>query len=1027
MQRFRLRLSNGEVLGPIKLNELKDLVREGKLDERCFIQKVGEKSWMSIWEMDEVRSLLENASLSGTETHLLNLKNLDLSQPDTEVKNIEEKKEEVKEFKFEHKDPFESEIDTSDDEEKSKDSDDKTLIKKIDSKNKSNNLDKTVLNKDYQAYLKRLEEEKKENERKDESASKSEEVIPDYENEATQMITISDIEIEDYDEPENDDKTKIIKKKKKTQKIEEKKEVDKTNSQKKDFKKIRKKLVVGLIVVLSIFILFSEENSDTQKLSKIKLIEPFIRFPTRYDIPDIDKAKTFYKNGLKKYQIETYPSFVEASKSFFKSAENNFQENKALAYLIFLYSDNLINSNDYTNDANSIFKLVQIFRRKGVSDPIFASAISYFYLQIGKVDASLQTFDKYFILNPKLATPQLFAVRLKALIKAGILDEAKKVSNKLETVSNKSLFVIKALYEYYKIQQEIPKMLSLLEEASKKYKDNAYVLIEKGLLFVEQQAFSDLKEIIHKLNKINVEGSKYYYSKYLYLKGMYFASLKRPNLAAIEFKKSLDLFESIDLLSKLALLSESTDTNVNDLILDSRAKKFLHEAKIKFDEGDLKGAFKLALQASDIRPNSIKIRLFLSQLQMKRGYIEDAINQLDELYKDNPSSTDILFSLIDAYIEAFKFKKVLSLLNTAQNISGGQEDQYLSAKAKYSIYRGEYNAGLGWLQRAINENPLNDKNIHELAKLYIKYHKYDRAKSILNRAMDLDPANVDYRISFAKILYELETSEAAVGYLYDVLKDFPDNPKILSTIGIYFYRSGQLKKYKNVKKKLLALPKKDKSLYEFLIESARLDDDVEKVIENSERLIELDPGDLKVRMKLAGLLIDLQRYKEAKKQLDDISERLSTYPRLQYLYAKLYFLIDDLDKAKSLAKKEIKENPTVVDGYILLGNIYIKEKDLIKARKQYVKAVQVSPNNIDAILGIAYVAFHTDQYDMALDQYQKALEIDSNRAEIYKLLGDAYRKLGQSQLAIKNYKHFLELSPNTKYKNSIEKYIRTMQ
>ena len=92
MQRFRLRLSNGEVLGPIKLNELKDLVREGKLDERCFIQKVGEKSWMSIWEMDEVRSLLENASLSGTETHLLNLKNLDLSQPDTEVKNIEEKK-----------------------------------------------------------------------------------------------------------------------------------------------------------------------------------------------------------------------------------------------------------------------------------------------------------------------------------------------------------------------------------------------------------------------------------------------------------------------------------------------------------------------------------------------------------------------------------------------------------------------------------------------------------------------------------------------------------------------------------------------------------------------------------------------------------------------------------------------------------------------------------------------------------------------------------------------------------------------
>jgi tetratricopeptide (TPR) repeat protein len=64
---------------------------------------------------------------------------------------------------------------------------------------------------------------------------------------------------------------------------------------------------------------------------------------------------------------------------------------------------------------------------------------------------------------------------------------------------------------------------------------------------------------------------------------------------------------------------------------------------------------------------------------------------------------------------------------------------------------------------------------------------------------------------------------------------------------------------------------------------------------------------------------------------------------------------------------------------------------------------------------------------MALDQYQKVTEIDSNLPEVYKLLGDAYRKLGQSQLAVKNYKYFLELSPNTKYKNSINTYIRTMQ
>jgi tetratricopeptide (TPR) repeat protein len=220
---------------------------------------------------------------------------------------------------------------------------------------------------------------------------------------------------------------------------------------------------------------------------------------------------------------------------------------------------------------------------------------------------------------------------------------------------------------------------------------------------------------------------------------------------------------------------------------------------------------------------------------------------------------------------------------------------------------------------------------------------------------------------------------------------------------------------------------RDVSLFKFLIETARLDDDIEKVISYSVDLLELNPGNLAVRMELASILINLQRYKKAKIQIDMINDRLDSYPKLQFLNAKLYYLVDDLEKSKMLVQKEIEENPTVIDGYILLADIYIKEKDLLSARKQYMKAVQLKPNNVDAIMGIAFVALSSDQYDMALDQYQKAIEIDPNRAETYKLLGDAYRKLGQSQYAIKNYKHFLELSPNSKYKNGIQTYIRTMQ
>ena len=101
---------------------------------------------------------------------------------------------------------------------------------------------------------------------------------------------------------------------------------------------------------------------------------------------------------------------------------------------------------------------------------------------------------------------------------------------------------------------------------------------------------------------------------------------------------------------------------------------------------------------------------------------------------------------------------------------------------------------------------------------------------------------------------------------------------------------------------------------------------LEKVIEYSLDLIEVAPGNLEARMNLANLFIENKKYKEAKQQIDAITERLESYPKLQYLNARLYYLVKDFDKAKMLVKKEIELNPTVVEAYILLADIFVKEK-----------------------------------------------------------------------------------------------------
>jgi Flp pilus assembly protein TadD len=67
------------------------------------------------------------------------------------------------------------------------------------------------------------------------------------------------------------------------------------------------------------------------------------------------------------------------------------------------------------------------------------------------------------------------------------------------------------------------------------------------------------------------------------------------------------------------------------------------------------------------------------------------------------------------------------------------------------------------------------------------------------------------------------------------------------------------------------------------------------------------------------------------------------------------------------------------------------------------------------------------QFEISLDLYKKARQFDPSNVEVHRQLGDVYRKIGQSALAIEAYNVYLELFPNTKHKDSLQRYISMMQ
>jgi tetratricopeptide (TPR) repeat protein len=312
--------------------------------------------------------------------------------------------------------------------------------------------------------------------------------------------------------------------------------------------------------------------------------------------------------------------------------------------------------------------------------------------------------------------------------------------------------------------------------------------------------------------------------------------------------------------------------------------------------------------------------------------------------------------------------------------------------------------------------------------------------------MELDPLNVDYRITYARMIYEMEDDQAAVGYLLGLIPEFGENPRLLGEIATFYFRAGKVKDFQDYKKKLEKLPVRDKALYEFLIKAALLDERYREIPQLVEEIIKIDPGDLESMMTAGRVLFETGKPAEAAVWMKRIRERLPTYPKVQYYQAKINFLLGQIDDPKDSAgnplldenkepvlgalsqiQGEMKVNGESDHSLVLIAEIHAQQGDLVLAEQFYKKAQKLNSRSYDALMGLADISTKRNNFDLALDLYKKALAQRSDEPVIHKRIGDVYRLLGQGTLAIEAYKLYLEMNPEAADRKQIDAYIQLMQ
>lgn len=340
--------------------------------------------------------------------------------------------------------------------------------------------------------------------------------------------------------------------------------------------------------------------------------------------------------------------------------------------------------------------------------------------------------------------------------------------------------------------------------------DYPYALLELSNIEMERTHFSEAQRLLSRYVRVSDTPATGYYKLAMVEERLHDHAAAQRDLAQFQSlsRNSApdahpydNLFAYIDRRSKLApetraqqdlaALMEQLKLHPGQReVLYALTEEYLKESK--FDDAKATVA-----QADKNYPDDSRSLTSEGVLLARYGLYGDAIQQFLAAQQSAPNSDDISYDLADAYFRKGLYRDAL---DAAKRVSdrGQQDDAFLALLGDIYVHLRDGQRAQDLFQRAINQNPDNDQDYLSLALLKLRQNDIPAAKQILMQGQARIPGS-------GKIIWGLglvaalqgETAQAST-LLERAVEILPEWPGAYSTLGVFYYETGQLAKAREV-------------------------------------------------------------------------------------------------------------------------------------------------------------------------------------------------------------------------------------
>jgi tetratricopeptide (TPR) repeat protein len=283
---------------------------------------------------------------------------------------------------------------------------------------------------------------------------------------------------------------------------------------------------------------------------------------------------------------------------------------------------------------------------------------------------------------------------------------------------------------------------------------------------------------------------------------------------------------------------------------------------------------------------------------------------------------------------------------------------------------------LAAVNAAIAVDP-NSATAHLMAgRFYASGDRPDDAIKEYEQVLKLDQRSVEAALALARLNLVKGATDRSLTYVQQVLTAQPNNPEARDLLVRSYVRKGDVSKAREVLASLKKAYPTAPGVYnlEALANLAEKRPDAARAAYL--RALELKSDDVEALGGLWRLDIVNGRRQDATARLESALAKAPNNLGLLILAARMQATVGDLAKSEALLLRAIEVDPSSLQAYGFLGQIYAQQKRTNEAKGKFREVLRRNPKSVAASTMLAMLWEQEGNSGEAIKEYQHALSID---------------------------------------------------